>query len=340
MSTRKWPDIEGLHVIVRDLRHYHEQGGPVPPSVQYRAKIKLDGTNAAVRFREGVVEAYQSRTQDITPEEDNAGFARWASSVAWPSLSAPGGVALIHGEWAGPGIQKRTACQSLPRKKFFVFALEYCGDVVGEDGNWKDRTLVTDPEAILRIFGGWAHPDVHVLPWHEGAFEVDFADLESTQKFADKINTLVSAVEGCDPYIKEHFGVEGLGEGVVLYPIFEGSFSLRENWRHLAFKAKGELHAVKKSAKPAEVDPEVLRGTKEFVEAFVTEARCEQGLGVVMKGAPPDMRQTKDFLSWISKDVEKESRTELEASGLTWKQVSSGVSAAARGWYMAQCKKI
>ena len=342
MSTRKWPDIEGLHVIVRDLKNFHEGGGPVPPIVQYRAKIKLDGTNAAVRFRESRVEGYQSRTQDVTPEEDNAGFARWASGVSWPPLSiVGGGVGVLHGEWAGPGIQKGTACQSIPGKKFFIFAIEYSGDEIGDDGNWKDRYLVTEPDEILFLLEGFEHPDIHVLPWHTPPSTVNFADPISVQKFADEVNSLVDSVEECDPYIKSLFGVEGVGEGVVLYPILDGEAgNPREQWRRLAFKAKGEKHRVKKSSVPAQVDPEVLRGTKEFVEAFVTEARCEQGIGVVLKGTPPEMRKTGEFLAWVCKDVEKESRTELEASGLTWKQVSGEVSTAARNWYVTLCKKL
>ncbi len=339
MSTRKWPDIEGLHVIVRDLRNYHEQGGPVPPTVKYNAKIKLDGTNSAVRFRDGQVEAYQSRTQDVTPEEDNAGFARWASGVDWPKLRHPFyPVILLHGEWAGPGIQKGTACQQIPGKKFFVFAIELSTDSLDENtGDWTERNLAYDPYLIGEWLGDWSHPDVHILPYSGETLKVNFNDQTEVEAFADKVNKIVAEVEECDPYIKSLFGVEGVGEGVVLYP--EG-YSPRERWRRLAFKAKGEKHRVKKSSAPAQVDPEVLKSVREFVEAFVTQQRCEQGLGVVLNGALPDLRKTGEFLSWICKDVEKESRTELEASGLVWKQVSGEVGTAARTWYMNLCKQL
>ncbi len=343
MGTRKWPDVEGLHVIIRDLRRFEESTGQKPPTVTYAAKVKLDGTNAAVRFCDGKVEGYQSRTQDITPDADNMGFARWASTIEWPKpfSTEEQPVAVIHGEWAGPGIQKGTASQMLSSKKFFIFAIEICSEDLGEGGDWSARTLFTDPKDIGRMLGGWEHPDVQIIPWHGNPRTVDLSDPEAVAKFAREMNELVDVVESSDPYLKQAFGVDGIGEGVVMYPLREDTnMCSREWWRRLAFKAKGEKHRVKKASRAVEVDPEELRGLQEFVAAFVTQQRCEQGLGVVLKGEQPDMRKTGEFIAWLSKDVEKESRTELEASGLTWKQVAGDVNKAARTWYMNLCKNI
>jgi len=343
MSTRKWPDIEGLHVIIRDLRRYEEEPGQRPPTVTYRAKVKLDGTNAAVRFRDGKVEGYQSRTQDITPDSDNAGFARWASTIDWPRpfSTEEQPVAVLHGEWAGPGIQKGTACQMLKSKKFFIFAIELCSEERSDGGDWSQRTLITDPHEIGRMLFGWDHPDVQIIPWHGEPRTVDLSDPDAVTRFAQDMNELVDVVESSDPYLKQAFGVDGIGEGVVMYPIpEESSMSPRERWRRLAFKAKGEKHRVKKAPRAVEVDPEEIKSIAAFVETFVTQQRCEQGLTVIMKGEHPDIKRIGEFIGWMSKDVEKESRVELEASGLTWKQVSSAVGAAARGWYMNLCKSI
>ncbi len=328
MSTRKWPDIEGLHVVVRD----HAKHGRPLGLIRYKAKIKLDGTNAAVRLRGGEVVGFQSRTQDVSPESDNAGFARWASTVPWPRLGVPQqGVVVIHGEWAGPGVQKGTACQQIPGKRFFVFAVEVCSDEVDPDtGDWTLRELITDPGEIRDLLGDF-HPEVLILPWHPIDLDpVNLMDEASVQAFADKVNAEVLAVEAKDPYIAATFGVEGVGEGLVFYP--EGSTS-RERWRRLAFKAKGEKHRVKAAKVAAEVAPEVLASVSAFVAAFVTEPRCQQGLTVT--GAERgDMRKLGPFLQWIGKDVEKESRTELEASGLTWKAASAAVTAAAKTWFL------
>jgi hypothetical protein len=343
MSIRKWPDIEGLHVIVRDLRRFEESSGQKPPTVSYRAKVKLDGTNAGVRFVNGQVDGFQSRTHDVTPENDNAGFARWASTIDWPKpyCNEEVPVTVIHGEWAGPGIQKGTACQMIPGKKFFVFAIEHCSLAKSDGGDWETRLLTTDPREISGMLSGWSHPDVHILPWHTQPQSVDLSDHDAVSRFAEEMNQLVDSVEGCDPYLKELFSVEGIGEGVVLYPISEETLNVsREWWKRLAFKAKGEKHRVKKAPRAVEVDPEELKSVEAFVTAFVTQQRCEQGLGAVLRGESPDMRRTGEFIGWISKDVEKESRTELEASGLTWKRVAGDVSKAARDWYMERCKSL
>lgn len=329
MSTRKWPDLESFAHMVRNLRRFAPQTG----KMTFRGKVKLHGTNAAVRLRNGGVEAYQSRERDITPDDDNAGFARWASGVDWsPVQTAPEGVTVIHGEWAGAGVQKTTVVSTLP-KKFFVFAVEYCNDEVGGGGDWTSRVLVTEPEEITRILSGFAHPDVFVLPWEGPALDVDFTS-NSLTAAADAINAAVAQVEGCDPYIKEVFGVEGEGEGLVYYPL---GVVDRNVWKPLAFKAKGERHSVKAVKAPATVSVEVLANVEAFVQAFVTPARCEQGASTI---GGVDIRNMGSFLAWVAKDVEKESKVELEESNLTWKQVGGAVTKAARDWYKAQCEKV
>ena len=67
----KWPSIELFHNLRRTLAAVE-----VSPQLTYRAKVKLDGTNAAVQiFPSGQVVA-QSRSRVITPTQDNMGFAQ------------------------------------------------------------------------------------------------------------------------------------------------------------------------------------------------------------------------------------------------------------------------
>jgi RNA ligase len=80
------------------------------PTITSRAKVKLDGTNGGVQiFADGRVAA-QSRTQIITPESDNLGFATWVSqNIDYFTQLASPEHATLFGEWCGQGIQKRTA---------------------------------------------------------------------------------------------------------------------------------------------------------------------------------------------------------------------------------------
>lgn len=85
------------------------------------------------------------------------------------------------------------------------------------------------------------------------------------------------------------------------------------------------------------MDLKALEGIQAFVEAFVTEPRCQQGATAT---GGIDIKKIGDFLKWVSIDVEKESKDDLEVSGLTWKDVVQSVQKAARLWYLAQTKKL
>src|SRR6185369_17529395 len=67
---------------------------------------KIDGTNAAVgvSYDKAVVWA-QSRTRIITPQNDNAGFAKWVEQNA-RELADVLGPGLHFGEWWGQGVQR------------------------------------------------------------------------------------------------------------------------------------------------------------------------------------------------------------------------------------------
>jgi hypothetical protein len=153
---------------------------------------------------------------------------------------------------------------------------------------------------------------------------------------------MVSEVETADPWVAEVFGLRGLGEGVVLYPVEGVAFDAeggtdRDRYVDLMFKAKGEEHRVVRQKRPAQLDPEVARSVEEFVELMVTPARLEQGLEQVL-GGRMDLHRMGELLQWIGHDVQKESAAELAAAGLEWKQVAKAVSQAAQRWYRARAE--
>ena len=77
---------------------------------------KIDGTNAVVYIGEGGEVLAGSRTQWITPEKDNAGFAKWVEGNKQDLLSL--GPGRHWGEWWGPGIQRG---YNLKEKRFSLF---------------------------------------------------------------------------------------------------------------------------------------------------------------------------------------------------------------------------
>lgn len=67
---------------------------------------KLDGTNACIYINDDATEVgAQSRNRIITPDNDNAGFARWVWGNAG-SLADTLGPGYHYGEWWGSGIQR------------------------------------------------------------------------------------------------------------------------------------------------------------------------------------------------------------------------------------------
>lgn len=329
MEFVKWPKIGQLHNVRKDIKsriRYHEVEGLdpfVPPVVRYKSKIKLDGTNAAIRVC-GDKFAAQSRSRTITPQDDNMGFAAWAHSSEWvKSLRFPSEV-TIFGEWAGPGVQKRTAVSKVSEKIFAVFAVLV-----------EDRVLITSPASIDLMLPG-RPSNVHVLPWEDFELEVDFGSRANLEAAAEEANKAVEVVEKCDPWVKRNFDIEGLGEGLVYYP--QSSVDI-DFFSDYAFKAKGEEHQVVKQKAPVIVDVEKVASVKEFASKFVTEARLLQGLREACEN-DAHMRNTGAFLRWFGNDVKSESGDELEAAGLEWKDVAKEVNAQARDWWMAKCREI
>ncbi len=340
----KWTSVELLHNVRKTLDSRREYVGASFrfPIVTYRAKVKLDGTNGAVQLLPDGRVAAQSRTRIISTGDDNMGFARWVEDNRdyFSALARSGEHRVIYGEWCGRGIQQRTAISRLDSRVFAVFAIQYHEREAPGAGveSTSIPMLEIDPERIRGLLP--EHPELFVLPWYGPSVTLDFADREALKSAADTIDRMVGAVEECDPWVHETFGVSGLGEGLVMYPQHAGGARVtRDGYTELMFKAKGAKHQVVKQKNPAQLDPEVAASVAEFVELFATPARLEQGVNEACGGVR-DLGKMGPFLKWFGQDVKKECRAELEASALEWKQVSRALTHAARDWYRAEVEKV
>lgn len=305
MSTHvAWGSIELLHNAVKTLTHYNELGQPFP-TISYRAKIKLHGTNCAVQTTGAVA---QSRNLILTRTADHKGFAAWVESRAdfWSRVAAG---LVVFGEWCGPGVEKGTAISRAPSKLFCVFAIR--------DG----ERMIYEPSEIEALLPE-RPAEIHVLPWEGAPITIDFGSREALERAVQDLNARVDAVEREDPWVKRTFGVSGVGEGLVFYPEpFDQA---------LMFKAKGDKHRTA-GKKAVQVDATAAASIDELVTLVVTDARLRQGLAAV--GDDFDPKQTGAFIAWVAADVKKETTAELEASGLTWQQVERAVQQRARKWF-------
>lgn len=85
---------------------------------------KIDGTNAQVLIGEDGTMRIGSRSRWITPDDDNYGFAKWATEHAEELREL--GPGRHFGEWWGAGIQRR---YDQSEKRFSLFnAMRWSGD--------------------------------------------------------------------------------------------------------------------------------------------------------------------------------------------------------------------
>ena len=87
---------------------------------------KIDGTNGLIAIGENGEFQVGSRNQWITPEKDNAGFARWAYDHKDELMQLGNG--YHYGEWWGQGIQRG---YGLKEKRFSLFNTSRWSDEAG-----------------------------------------------------------------------------------------------------------------------------------------------------------------------------------------------------------------
>jgi len=334
MKFYRWPSIEQFHHIRKSTKTYPHIYGDMS-RVKYIPKVKLHGTNGAIILKRD--EMYtQSRKRILNSFKDNMGFDLWFRGAKnyWEKVrDSLDEDMIVYGEWVGSGINGKTAIGSIDRKVFCAFAAHPLS------GPTEELPLIVEPNNLKKLLlNDKIHNDVFVIPWLENeAIEVDWSlESDSFKDVLSKANNLVYKVEKLDPFVKETFGVEGIGEGVVYYPI---SHPGRYYFSTLAFKAKGEQHATIKQKKSVQVNPELTKNVKEFVDLVLTEARLEQGAREVGDGTLSfNTKRIGDFLKWICEDVKKECKPEFEAANLDWHPVGKMLTSKARNWYLERFK--
>ncbi len=341
-----WPSIDSFSHVVRAARKWADaisyDGGTL---VSYRGKIKLHGTNAGIVISNGVVQYAQKRSSALNwPHEDNFSFANWVMTKFKPvydSLDTEFS-GVLHGEWAGPGVQKGVALADIPNKIFAVFAAENHG----EGAKW-----IIEPQEIEDA-AGLDHPALddlgsfHVLSWYTPVQVVDILARDqhlgvmTAQEFADSVNAVVEQVEKVDPFVKGLFGVDGTGEGLVYFPVHTNMTRVDCVLARLMFKAKGEEHRVVKSKGAATVAPLVDGNMVSLAEKLVPEPRLKQGVFEVFGNDPIDLKRMPEFLKWVGNDVLKECLQTILDNGYEWKKFSGCVTKIASKWLVTQAKAI
>lgn len=300
----------------------------------YRGKIKLHGSNAGIHLENGEVYP-QKRSDFISIYNDNIGFAKFVSEINFKDITQN---LIFYGEWAGPGIQKNDAVTKIENKSFFVFSVY---DILQNE-------MIIEPEKIndyvVDIFGNdYETQNIYVIPWHTDIVNIDFTRQKTCQHFIDNVMKEVDEVIAeQDPYIKSIFGIDGCGEGLVMYGIegkfIDGTKIKNEFLLDYMFKAKTESHSVQKFKNRNHVAPEKPEGIEDFISMFFTEQRFEQILNQI--GGNATREKTSQFLKAIMSDVYKESEQEILLADFAWKTVPKYAIPVVKEWWFLKCNEL
>ena len=293
------------------------------PTITFKGTVKLHGTNAGVAHNEEDGMWAQSRSNIITPENDNAGFARFVedNQKVFNELIEdvrhnnhnikPNDTVIIFGEWAGGNIQKGVAISQI-EKSFFIFDVK----VIPDDGQ-EPYHLPSDR---------YSNPNIRVYNIEDYLCYMIDIDFNRPDLVQNKLGEITLAVEKLCP-VGKAFGVEGVGEGVVWCSTVNG-----HDYR---FKIKGEAHSVSKVKTLASVDSEKLNSIHEFVDYAVTENRYKQGLGIVFPDGQLDIKKLGDIIRWVINDVMAEESDTLIDNGLEAKDVNRHISTKVKTKFLA-----
>lgn len=335
----KYPKIMQFRNVVTDINNRiayvgkDENGDAIfdrtipKPVLKFKGTVKLHGTNSGVCYNTESGLWAQSRNGIITPENDNAGFARFVEDrkdvfmtlvnevVEKESINTNEYTISIYGEFAGKSIQKGVGISQID-KSMFIFGVKISKPQDEEfQAYWVDSSYLKNTD--VRVFNIQDYPTYEV--------EVDF---NMPQLAVPKLQEITEAIEKECPVAKE-FGIEnGVGEGAV--------WSIEYKGNTYRFKTKGEKHSVSKVKKLASVDVEKLNSIQEFVDYSVTPNRFEQAIGVVFGEEPLDTKKMGDLIRWMVNDIMSEETDTLEKNGLTGKDVNKYISNKTREMFFTK----
>src|ERR1700744_3145841 len=93
-----FPSIEQFRNVIRDVKDRANYHGIPLPELEFVGTVKLHGTNASVTIDTDTGELWaQSRSNVITPENDNAGFARFVQEKALEFRALINSARMIYG---------------------------------------------------------------------------------------------------------------------------------------------------------------------------------------------------------------------------------------------------
>lgn len=341
----KFSKIKQFRDVVKEVQQHCKHHNTVPPVLKFTGTVKLHGTNAGIGYRFDTDFLWaQSRERVITPDDDNAGFARFVEDnkeffkdfCAHLCAQYRTMEVMLFGEWAGGNIQSGVALSQLP-KQFYIFAAKAFKSTY-VDGNGE---TVKVWETMHTTRGNYHAECVAGIPFKaiwDANFPVWTVDIDFNKPSAiqNHLVDLTKMVEDQCPVAAAQ-GAFGIGEGIV--------------WRYedevfgeLIFKVKGEKHSVSKVKTVAvltEEDLARIANAKDATDTFATTARLNQGIDKLRElGLELEMKNLGVYLKWVSQDILEEEGDVIEAAMLDKKELMKNVTAKAKNHFITESKNV
>lgn len=341
----KFSKIKQFRDVVKKVQQHCKHHNTIPPVLKFTGTVKLNGTNAGIGYRFDTDFLWaQSRERTITPEDDNAGFARFVEDnkeffkdfcarlcAQYRTMEV-----MLFGEWAGGSIQSGVALSQLPKQLYIFAAKAFKSTYV--DGNGE---TVKVWETMHTTRGNYHDESVAGVPFKD-IWDINFPvwtvdiDFSNPSAIQNNLVELTKMVEDQCPVAGAQ-GAFGIGEGIV--------------WRYedevfgeLIFKVKGEKHSVSKVKTVAVLTEEDLARigkATDAVDTFATTVRLEQGISKLGEmGLDITMKNIGTYIKWVCTDINEEEGDIIEAAMLDRKVLMHGVTAKAKTFYIEQSKKV
>lgn len=335
-----YSSIDSLRLCISDIKEYYQKHSlAIPETLDFYGTIKLHGTNAGVGYNNQNGMWYQSRSNIITPEKDNAGFAKFAESKkeifmnminivkTTYNIDLDNYSIVLFGEWTGKGIQKGVAISEMERF-FALFDVKVFNSSNKDDCYYiKGSSSPLTPQKFPELKSDSANNIYNIHEYRTYNIKLNFSDLESLQK---ELTSYIDEIEVQCPFASA-FNVRGPGEGIVFTHYFEDK---NNNQQRFIFKVKGDEHKASKEAKKIEIRPEQMSEIDLFIERTVTNNRFQQALDYVYKFNPeletynkkPEQKHMKHIVQWVLNDILKEERDNIVLNNYEPKQINIAVS--------------
>jgi len=308
------------------------------PVITFKGSVKLHGTSAGVMFNDISGLWVQSRSNIITPQSDNAGFAFFVESRKESFINLVNQIKdrynidtnkntiCVYSEWAGSNIQKGVGITNI-EKSCFIYGVKIAPIVENEDelksnpAYWVDHSKLSDNENKI----------YNILDFKTYEVDIDFNCPELSQ---NKIVELTLEVEEECPVAK-HFGFPNtIGEGIVFTHIYEGGV-------RVFFKSKGLKHSISKVNVIKKVDNEKIDKIIDIAQKVCPSWRLDQMLTEtfnLINGGDLDRSKLGLYIKAVINDIIKEEIDTISDADLEIKDIAKYVSEIAKSFYFEKEK--